>query len=446
MIAVSVTLVAIGISMAIACMLAIMMRFDLLRWAIGIMIFGSAIGLQISKTGMVYGSWMEPVMLLRAEIFLGGGLLLLFGVFLHSPMISLRGTSWQAWILFALTVYQGLMRTAHGSGISGLQTIGGAVLTILPLLLIIPALLRNRWDWNEIVRVFMWVNVAWILCVFMQVVKDPSRLTYGWDDRFIGVGGNPQHTAVYLAVSSVFALWLLLNDHVKRYQLLWLALFAANVIMLVGTGSRTGLGMALLGATVILHHRLGRMVLLLPFGVLALYGAYRLILTTGLTFGFERVISLENTRAIAWQHLLQEAFENPLMGNFGEEITKSENSYLWGFASFGFVFFALCIVMLMGSIAHCLALLRVGRWYPSSRKYADLGIAFYMMYFAGAMFEGYIVLRANIMVCGLVIIGSMSAMLLHLHRMGELEGADEEECSSHWYDSDWEVKPAVEGK
>ncbi len=420
------TVIAVAVGFGLVCWMAILIKFRLVKVAIGVMVFATAIAVTKSKLGAVHGSWIVPVATLRAEIFLGAGILIFAGSLLHMSSFSLRRTSGQCWLLLVLAWYQGLLRIYHDSAFDGFSTAGGAMLTILPMLLVVPALLRKRGDWYELLRVIMWVDLAMLAAVAIQVLIDPTRLAYGWGSRFVGMSGNPQHTAEYLSLATVLALWLAMNDPLRRYRGIWGAMFGMDLILLFGSGSRTGLGLLVLGGTAVLYRRWGKAVLLLPLAAVVAWGALAFLEAQNIDLGFERVTSLEDTRSEAWLTMIDEGMESPLIGTGMGEVTNSENSYLWGFAAFGVGFLALMMLLLFVSIVHCWNLLRAGRHLPQWRPFIDLAIGFNMMYFACAVFEGHIVLRATIWACWMLIIGSMSAVMLQAYRHGEIDSLEEE--------------------
>ncbi len=434
----STTVIAAGIAFGLVCWMAILLRFRFVIVVLGAMVFASGIAATRTKVGAVHGSWLVPVQELRAEIFLAAGILILVGSLIHLSSFSVRRTSAQAWLLLILAFYRGFISLFHyDAGIEGFRTIGGAALTILPLLMVIPALLRTRRDWYTMLRMVMWVNLVWIICVLIQFGTDPTKLMIGADDRFVGIGGNPQHAGAFLAVVAVFSLSMLLNDTERRYRWLWTGVFAINLVMLMATGSRTAAGMFVLGTMAVLYRRWGRVVWALPIGGLAVWGVFQLVAASGIDLGFAHLASTEDTRSGAWGTMIEDGLANPIFGTGIGDVEKNENSYLWGFAAFGGGFLILLIILFSMSVLHCLNLLRISRHLPQWRPLIDLAIGFNMMYFGGAMLEGYIVLRATMMLIGMLIISSMSALIVQAYKHGEIDLLEDEET--------WEYNPTQAG-
>ena len=85
------------------------------------------------------------------------------------------------------------------------------------------------------------------------------------------------------------------------------------------------------------------------------------------------------------------------------------------------LFLALILILMFVSIVHCWNLYRASRHLPHWRPFIDLAIGFNVMYFACALFQGHIVLRATSWAVWLLMIGSMSAVMLQSYREGTIE-------------------------
>ena len=182
----------------------------------------------------------------------------------------------------------------------------------------------------------------------------------------------------------------------------------------------------------VLYQRVGKSIFLLPFALLAMYAAYKLVLSLDIVFSYERVLSLQDTRSVSWSQLYKEGMLNPIFGTGVADAGASENSYLYGFAAYGMPFLAIILLFLFVSIVHCFNLLRLGMQNAFCRPYIDLFIGFNMMYFAGSMLEGYILARASYILMFMLIICSLSSTLLHAVREEEfitLDNFDETEDS-----------------
>jgi hypothetical protein len=182
----------------------------------------------------------------------------------------------------------------------------------------------------------------------------------------------------------------------------------------VMTGSRTGAGVFVIGASAVLYARLGRAVLLIPIVVGIAYGMLSLVESLDLTRGLARLTSGADTRSEAWRVLLREAMNHPLFGS--PAMTKfTENSYLMGVASYGLGMAVLMLVLLCTSAYQSLRLWRARHWLDlSERRLVDLILGFNAAYFLGAFFEWYILARLDIMMIMFLIFSGMSTHLLDL--------------------------------
>ncbi|MCZ6835472.1 MAG: O-antigen ligase family protein [Planctomycetota bacterium] len=401
---------AIAIGLVVWSFLIVDVRHS--RWLIGLMLFVSAINVAITWQGTIFGSWLLPLQQNRSTLFLATGVLLGLGLLLQLQVLSIRDIAGQGWMLLVIGLFQGVMRGVHDGFVQGMMSIGFAVATILPLITIIPALHREEVDWFKFLRIFMWVNLAWIACVAVQFVVNPSKLTLGSEDRFIGITSNPQHAAMTLSVFSTVALWLFMNDKSSRARWPFLLLFGIDIVMLMGTGSRTGILLLFIGLVAILYRRMGRTVLLLPIVAGVLYLAFFLAGQLDLDLGFQRVVSFEDTRTGRWIQLWNEGMEAPLIGLGRYDIAGTENSYLMAVAAFGLPMLALILLLMAVSLWHCFKLWRSRPYAGSLACYIDLTLGFNVMYFIGAMLEGHILARIAPMLIFFLCFSGASAKLL----------------------------------
>ena len=199
---------------------------------------------------------------------------------------------------------------------------------------------------------------VWMVCVLIQVGINPNSITLGNAFRFTGLTGNPQHAAVLMAITTMVALWLWLNENHVRYKPMWGVLGAVAVVMLGWTGSRTGALMTIFGSTFILYSRLGRAILLLPMGAVGAVIFAVILQNLGINLGLDRLTSTEDTRSYAWNNMLTIALENPVLGAGTAFSGNSENSYLYAAASYGVLSFLLLISAVGGSMIYVVRLLK----------------------------------------------------------------------------------------
>lgn len=404
-------LFTISIGVIISASIAARIRYA--KIAIGLMAFACSIGLS-ADTRLYVGTWIRPLQEYRSELFFSGGLVLSLGLLIHISKLRLSDITTQGWFLLVITLYQGFLRLYHDTFFLGLSTIGGTLVTLLPLLVVVPALIReDRADWVGVIRLLAWTQVIWLLFVLIQFALNFSQMTAGWHNRFVGLTGNPQAAAVLLSITAVVFLWLIFNDPLTRYRWLWIVCCGASVLLLVGSGSRTGGLMVVTGAMICSYRRIGQSVLLFPLVGIAAWLTLQLLKASAFDLGYERFTSLENTRTEAWLGLLEQGMENPIFGQGFLGTEFSENSYLLAFAAFGIGCLFLVTAFTIYSFFLCLKLWRLSWSRPNIRPFVDFTLAVNAMYFGGAMLEGIILSRAAPALIVMAITTGITHAILH---------------------------------
>lgn len=386
---------------------ALMLRVSLRYWLLAGVLFATALTAPVDPFKKEYvQTWLFAVQLKRAEIHLGLGVLLSMMVFFQRG-VSASSFTFQGVMVLIMGLYAGVVQFVHKTPIEAIQTVLFCLATVPCMIVAVPQLCRDSEGCLKIVRTIMWVSVIWTFCCSVQFILDPRKLL-NLQGRFWGMLANAQQAAVLVGPFAVASLWLLLNDPKKRNKMLWIALIAINMLFLAWTGSRTGAIMFIIGATFVLYVRIGQAVLLLPVAALMLWGLFNLAIQLKIYENLERLVSTENTRSVVWSNMWNTALENPLLGVGFDDAGGSENSYLLGFASYGFVYFLFTIALLLGSMFVCARVL-MGRKFVSAvdRGIIDLYIAMNAMYFAGSFFEGYMLGRSSSSQVLLVLIAGM---------------------------------------
>jgi hypothetical protein len=424
---------------AVAAAVGMLIRFRWSRAVVAAMIFVGAAGVATTAGGLTLRLWLYPLQSNRSAAFLLLGTLLFVPMVGHYRLMPKRGLPRQGAVLLIIVLYAGLLRIVHEGPLEGLQSIAFALGTALPLLFVLPALLREPDHFTAMVRMVAVANVAWVAAVAVQVVIDPSVLGVGRILRFHGLTGNPQHAANFLAVMAVIALWLLLNDPKRKSRLLWLGLLGADLLLLAWTGSRTGAGMFVVGAMAAVYRRLGRTVLLLPLVVVVLFAGLHLVSLMNLDVAgaTERIGSTEDTRTAAWLAQWTNAMEHPFIG-VGVYETESENSYLYAFSAYGLGMVILVLLLMAVSGGLMWQLLQLRRWArPGEQVLVDLVLAYNMMYFAGAMFDGWIMARVGTQLVLMLAFSAMASQLLRQLReatdLADWEGDEAIGCDDDAY-------------
>lgn len=409
---------------------ALMLKISIRHWLITGALFATALTapVALNKTEYVQ-TWLLSVQIRRAEIHLAFGVLLTLTVLFRGGFAAAH-VPFQGIMLLIMGLYAGALQFVHVDVTGATQTILFVLATIPCMIVAVPLLARDYDGCIKLLKTMMWVSVVWTFCCSVQFVLDPRALL-NEQGRFWGMLANAQQAALLVSPLAITSLWMLLNDPQKRTKVLWTGLLAINLLFLVWTGSRTGALSFVVGASFVLYSRIGKAVLLLPVAALLVWGLFTLAVELKIYENLERLVSTENTREQVWTNMLTNALENPLIGVGFSDAGGSENSYLLGFASYGIAYFLMTIILLLGSMWLCFNLLR-GRNYlePQHRTLVDLFIGFNAMYFASAMFEGFMLGRSSTMQTMLLIFAGIGVWLkeeiAYQRSLGKVVGEEDE--------------------
>ncbi|MEX0876989.1 MAG: hypothetical protein WD114_05980, partial [Phycisphaerales bacterium] len=212
-------------------------------------------------------------------------------------------------------------------------------------------------------------------------------------------------------------------------------------VMLMWTGSRTGMGMTGIGVSAVLYSRAGKAILLLPLAGLVGYISVKVMVDMfGLTMGFERLTSTEDTRGDAWRVLIQTGIDNAVVGVGTDVSERSENSWLYGMAAYGVGMLVLLLIFTAAATIEIMQSFRTRFTLPGEyRPYIDGVIGIMLMYFAGAVLEGYMVSRVSATICIFMAASVANAQLRRLAKeqygqLGEYEYGYEEYAEYAEYD------------
>ncbi len=387
------------------------------RWGVlvpfGLMLLVSSMAVALDYYGNPAPTIWMAVQSRRAIVFLAGGTAATGVLLVQLRSLSGRKFSVSGVVLLFIGVYGALLRFYHGGVSDGIESFVFAFLTLLPLLFVAPLVGEDREDFLILLRVIAVVNLIWAGMCAVQFVINPGQLTMGNQNRFIGLTSNPQHAGTLLAFWIVNGVWLLLNDPRKSFRLLYIGLLGGNLVMLAWSGSRTGMGMSLVGLSAVLYTRMGRAVLFLPVVAVVAYIGYKaLVSMTGVDVGVERLASTEDTRTGAWLTLYRIGSENPLLGAGTDDAERSENSWLYSFAAFGIGMFCLMMVLTVTAVFECLRAVRYrSRLELQDKRMLDLCLGVIAMYFAGAVLEGYAISRVHASICFFMVFAGMGAAM-----------------------------------
>jgi hypothetical protein len=399
---------------------AINFRFSILL--IAAMLFCAAISQQTTWNLLLVRTIITELQQQRSALYLAAGSLLLLAAVMHVQQLRVRSISLFAVVLTFSGVYAGLIRLLAVDVGEGLQSVGFAVATLVPLMLVPPAVIRDWWDMYVLPRVVAVVGAGWCgLCV-LQFISNRRALTTGYlTQRFVGMTGNPQIAAAFLSFVTICAIFLVLNDPKKRYRLFWMATAALSSVFLLWTASRTGVAMTAIGVLACFYGRAGVGAMLLPVVGGLGFLAYTFLAGERVDFDIERLSGGGQTRAAAWRELWGDFVSNPLFGNGGTGVKdafraeKSENSLLYGLATYGAGMGLIIVLMFVASMLQCLKLLKMRRWMqPYQRRITEFLVGTQAMFWAGSVFEGYIVGRVSSPIVYMMLFAAMAQRTIEM--------------------------------
>lgn len=440
--------VALGIGVVLGVVFLVMMVRDLRALVYPIAGMVAVVGM-IAQTQFgqrVNNTWVAPLQDYRPEVFLALALTIGVGMMAHAGRLSIGRAPPQALLIILMQFYAGLLRMVHETPMAGIQTIVFAAAVQVPLALAVPAILDEEEDYLHVVRGLGIGAVLWLAAVMVQFGVNPSEMNPRGGGRFTGLSGGPQQLAVYLGPLGVVLLWLAFNETKRRYKPVWAAAAGFAVIALLMSGSRTGVGLLCIGAMFVLYARIGRAVVLLP--VVALFGYLGLQLLEKLELtGTARLVSGGDTRTAAWGLLLTTALENPIIGVGFYSVEANENSYLIAVAAYGVGMLALILILMAVWVAMGIRLWSLRGWLSTrQRRLTDLVIGYMAMYFAGAVFEWYIIARLDLNNLLAIVTGSMMVGLLRIARYNQSQAETEAAREHYGDDSGWDESARLDSE
>lgn len=403
-------------------------RMPALLWMLLGVVFATALGAGVTQDRTGYlPTWILPVALRRPEIQLGGCIVILVALLL-TGRLNLARLSPHAWFLLLIAFLAGTLQTIHTDAATAGQTIGFALVTVTATALASRYIVIDTLGAIHIVRMFLVAAALWAGASSIQFLINPELLVNA-NGRFQGVLSNPQLCGLWLAPVLTMALWGALNDPERRVRFLCFGLVGIYILFAGWTGSRLTAIMTLIGWAFVLWSKIGKLVLLLPFTAVLVYGLSILAAQLQIGANLERLTSVENTRTSAWAAQLSAIAENPWIGVGWDDTGATENSYLAGFAGYGIVMFLLLLAFLLFGIGLCAKLMLHRRSLPKHEKgLLDLVVGFHAMYFIGAAGEGYMLGRSSSIQTTMLIMGSIGMYLIHRARAiesGEVDLAEE---------------------
>ena len=412
---------------------------------LGAMLFISSLGLPNDvEKGAEYRTWLFALQERRQLAYLACGALLFMSAFVHAGKLNTKNIPGLGIGLGILGVYMGLVSIFHDGPIGGFLAVFLAVFSIGGMLLVISSSMSTWDDFVAILRTISLTGIALTMACTVQFLLDQNMLLTGVGRRFVGLSGNPQHAAGLSAVVATVGIWLVLNDRTKFWKLLAMLATASHIVFVLWTGSRTGLALTIIGFTSVFYARIGRSVIYAPIvGAIGL-GLLNLAESMGVKFGFDRLVSTDDTRSGKWMTMWEQGVSSPLIGVGLGDAGGSENGFLYGFASYGLGVPILQFILMLASIGVCLRLIksRFETNNPIAKRLIDITIGFLAMYWAGNLFEGFGIARISPQLVFFLIFACMAATAITLARQDYInsqsqpegsDGADENAVANDGY-------------
>lgn len=379
------------------------------------MVFCAGLSPQVTPTGGTSNvTWATFLQEHRAALYISIASLLTLVMFIHIGKIRLN-LPVQGALLMSIQLLNSLLRFNHDGTSEGIKSLVFTVVTMLPIITLLPLTLRDWEDWIVLIRLIAFAALVWALGVAVQAGIDHRQMQVNWAGRFTGLLGNPQGCGLYMAPMTFCLIWLTMNETNRKLWFLWVGTLSLMSVYSLWTGSRTCILVTGTGTLFVLYSRIGRFILLGPIIVAVLFGVYEAALAAGILSkdAVERLGSSQNTRAVSWAYLAEDALANPIFGSGFKETRANENSFLLAFAAYGVFCGVLVLVFLFVSIGQMVKLYRHRRFLPPKRRQiVDLILGFNAAYFAGAVFEWHIVSRLEGNIAYMLIFSVMSTQLM----------------------------------
>lgn len=390
-----------------------------------LIVFFSSISTQVEGRGheRVGRTWLQLFQANRAELYLAMSCALGMILAANARFMQMTRVSGIAMIMLIINIFAGVL-DARSDAAQGAMRVGLAAISITSMALFVTSMVRTWDDLLPLMRALGVSGLMWVGGALVQVLLDKSQMLVNYETRFLGLLGNPQGTAIYLGPQSAITLWLMLNDSKRWTRILWAAVYAVILMLVVWTGSRTGMLMTIMGAMALLRSRFKNAVFLLPVLAVALVGVAYLVDSLGIELPFKRFLEGGDTRSEAWRGLFEDAQRSGVFGLGLEGARFVENSYLYAWVVYGPIMLALLLLQLVVIGTSSFRLWSVRREVPFKvRSMVDLTIAYYAMFFVGAQFEWFILARVDANISYVVIFSCIANAMLAMVREQRTEPA-----------------------
>jgi hypothetical protein len=250
--------------------------------------------------------------------------------------------------------------------------------------------IQNDADFDRFVRIFGHASLLFIGANLLQLALGYRQAIA--DNRLAGISGNAQLAGYVSAVFTLTNVYLFTRTSLASPSR-WI--YGASIgvlgLLLIWTGSRTGVLCAGVGLMAFYRVRLGSLAILAMIGSVVLFALASLFAES--FDGVSRFVEGANTRREVWAQAWSDFLSAPVFGTIGNYVGDTpktiESSYLATLQLLGIVG-AVPLVVSVGSIITLLPKSLFARWSRTVHpEQADLLIAAVCIVLAGSIFEAF---------------------------------------------------------
>jgi hypothetical protein len=278
----------------------------------------------------------------------------------------------------------------------GLLKGGFGIITILGMYLVFAVgtgrRIQDIFSAMAVLEVFAWVAAAFVAANLAQIALGLSGALVG--GRLAGIAGNAQMMGgicACLLVANAF----LSSELPATRPLRWISLACAGMlaVLLMATGSRTGVLAAATGLLVMFRLRIGRFALLATVVVIA-YALVALFLDDPGAAVADRLASGADTRTAIWLNAIGRFLESPIFGEFiflrpGDEPSGVESTVFRTLANMGVIGGLALLLPVASAVGNALKAAGLARENPEYARLADFYMGSLAAVFVLNLFDGY---------------------------------------------------------
>lgn len=265
--------------------------------------------------------------------------------------------------------------------------------------------IKDMVDIRKLFRAMEWAGLFFCVFSLIQIAFDPSAAIQ--QGRLRGISANPQFAAVFLSILIIIITYLLtVPTEKKLWRIFHFLCWGFFVVMLMWTGSRTGLLIAFVGVVFQVRNR----PLVWVLGGLVVAGAiyYLSQYSTDTADVLSRLTSTADTRseqyAMAWENFAN----HPVFGN---TTTVIENCYLAVASGAGIVGLAILAAVIFLHLSNVIQIWRLRKLLGTEQRIADLLLSLTMAMGVGGLFEGFVLAIATAGVVLVILLLTVSGIV-----------------------------------